>query len=58
MDNSIANKKLGYSLKEASAATSLSRRKLEYLISEQKLDALKVGRRTIIKAHSLEKLFR
>ncbi len=48
--------RLGYSLKEAAQASSLSRRTLEYQIAQGKLEAVKVGRRTIIKAKSLEKL--
>jgi excisionase family DNA binding protein len=48
--------RLGYSFKEAAAATSLSRRTLEYMIAQGRLDAVKVGRRTVIKAKSLESL--
>lgn len=53
-----APKKLGYSFKEAIAATSLSRRTLEYMIKNGQLKAVKVGSRTVIKAASLEKLLK
>jgi excisionase family DNA binding protein len=49
-------KRLAYSLKEASEATSLSRRSLEYLILEGRLAAIKIKRRVIIPARDLEKL--
>lgn len=52
----MENKKLGFSFREAEEVSSLSRRTLEYLIAKGKLDAVKVGRRTVIKAASLEKL--
>jgi excisionase family DNA binding protein len=49
-------KRLSYSLLEATRATSLSRRTLEYLIKNGKLRAIKVGRRTLIPAKALERL--
>jgi hypothetical protein len=48
--------KLAYSLEEAHQATSLSRRSLEYLIAENRLDAIKINRRVLIPAASLKKL--
>ncbi len=48
--------RLSYSLAEGVAATSLSRRTLEYLIKSGKLKAIKVGRRTLIPAKALERL--
>jgi excisionase family DNA binding protein len=52
----MENAKIGYSLKEASDATSLSRRHLEYLIEQGRLAAVKVNRRVVIPAASLRKL--
>jgi excisionase family DNA binding protein len=48
--------RLAYSLSEASAATSLSRRALEYLIEAGKLKRVKLGRRVVISAQELERL--
>jgi excisionase family DNA binding protein len=52
----MENTKISYSLKEASDATSLSRRHLEYLIEEGRLAAVKVNRRIVIPAASLKRL--
>lgn len=48
--------KLGYSKKEAAYATSLSTRKLDYLIAQGRLKAVKVDGRTIIPASEVERL--
>ena len=48
--------KLGYSKKEAAQVTSLSLRSIDYLLATGKLQGVKVGRRVIIYAKSLEKL--
>ena len=55
MENSRVPK-LGYSKREASEASSLSVRSLDYLIEKKKLAAVKVGRRVVILRKSLEKL--
>jgi excisionase family DNA binding protein len=47
---------LAYSVKEACRLTSLGRTRIFQLISEKKLEARKVGRRTLIPAASLHKL--
>jgi len=47
---------LGYSPKQAAATSSLSRRKIDYLIQEGKLKAKKIGRRVIIPGSELAKL--
>lgn len=47
---------LAYSVKEACRVSSLGRTRIYQLISLKKLDARKVGRRTIIPAASLHKL--
>ena len=46
-------KKLGYSKKQAAAATSLSVRSIDLLIANGKLKAMRSGRRVIISAESL-----
>lgn len=48
--------KLAYSVAEAVQVTSLSRANLYNLIAAGKLDARKVGRRTLIPAAALERL--
>jgi excisionase family DNA binding protein len=48
--------RLAYSKKEAAAATSISVRSIDYLISNGKLRAVKIGRRIVIPARDLEKL--
>jgi excisionase family DNA binding protein len=48
--------RLAYSKKEAAAATSISVRSIDYLISKGKLKAVKIGRRIVIPARDLEKL--
>lgn len=47
---------LAYSIKDASRVSSLSRSRLYQLITEQKLEIRKVGRRTLIPAESLRRL--
>jgi len=49
-------KKLAYSKKELSDATSLSVRKIDYMISQGELKAVKVGGRTIIPASEAVRL--
>lgn len=48
--------KLSYSVREAAAATSISRTTLYCLINEGKLATRKVGGRTLIPAASLHRL--
>jgi excisionase family DNA binding protein len=48
--------KLSYSKQEAAAATSLSVRKIEYLIEQGRLKATKIDRRVLISAKSLQRL--
>jgi len=48
--------RLAYSKKEAAAATSISVRSIDYLISKGQLKAVKIGRRIVIPARDLEKL--
>jgi hypothetical protein len=48
--------KLGFSKKEAAAATSLSVRSIDYLLARRILHGVKVGKRVIISAKSLQKL--
>lgn len=52
----LKTRKLGYSFREATVASSLSRRSLEYLIKKGQLEAFKIGNRVVIKARSLEEL--
>jgi hypothetical protein len=52
----MEKQKLGYSLQEAAAVSSLSRRTLEYLIEQGQLKAVKINARTVIPARALEKL--
>jgi hypothetical protein len=51
-----APKKLAYSKKELSAATSLSVRKIDYMIAQGRLRAVRVDGRTIIPACEVERL--
>lgn len=48
--------KLSYSIREAVAATSISKSSLYNRIATGKIAAAKVGRRTVIPAHALRKL--
>ena len=48
--------KLGYSKKEAAQVTSLSLRSIDYLLAKGKLQGVKVGKRVIIYAKSLQEL--
>ncbi len=50
--------KLGYSRKEAAAASSLSVRTVDYLIREGRLRALKIRGRVVIPAQALQKLLK
>lgn len=52
----VNNPKLAYSIKEACAATSLSRASIYLHISSGRLRAVRVGGRRIIPAESLEAL--
>lgn len=47
---------LAYSVREACRASSLGRTRLYQLINEGRLEALKVGKRTLIPAASLRAL--
>lgn len=47
---------LAYSIKEASRATSLGRTRLYQLIAAGRLEAVKIGNRTLIPVHALHKL--
>jgi excisionase family DNA binding protein len=49
--------KLAYSIAEAAAATSLGRSKIYELIGEGRIEARKIGRRTVIPSASLAALF-
>ena len=48
--------KIGYSKREAAAATSLSVRSIDYLLSRRILHGVKIGKRVIVSAKSLQKL--
>jgi hypothetical protein len=48
--------KMGYSKKEAAIATSLSVRSIDYLLARRILHGVKVGKRVIVSAKSLQKL--
>jgi excisionase family DNA binding protein len=50
--------KLGYSRKEAAAASSLSVRTVDYLIREGRLQAVKIKGRVVIPAQALQKLLK
>jgi len=56
MSNIIAFPPLAYSIQDAVRATTLSRPRIYQLISQGKLRARKIGRRTLIMAESLQKL--
>lgn len=56
MESTTVGAPLAYSIKEASRATSLGRSRLYQLIAEGKLQAVKVGNRTLIPAAALRKL--
>lgn len=47
---------LAYSIKEASRTTSLGRTRLYQLIAAGRLEAVKIGNRTLIPAHALHRL--
>lgn len=47
---------LAYSIKDASRVTSLGRTRIYQLIAAGRLEAVKVGSRTLIPAHALRKL--
>ena len=47
---------MAYSISDAAAASSLSRTRLYQLINEGRLEVVKIGRRTLVKARSLERL--
>jgi hypothetical protein len=49
-------RKIGYSKKEAAAATSLSVRSIDYLLAQGELKGVKINRRVIISADSLHRL--
>jgi excisionase family DNA binding protein len=50
------HKPLTYSISDAARVSSLGRTRLYELIGEGKLDRVKVGNRTLIKADSLHRL--
>jgi excisionase family DNA binding protein len=50
--------KIAYTVKEASAATGISRSSIYNLIHDNKLETRKVGRRTLIPATSLKGLLK
>ena len=54
--DTVIKKLLAYSKREATAATSLSVRSLDYLIEKGQLRAVKVGRRVLIPSRELERL--
>lgn len=47
--------KITYTVKEAAAATGISRSSIYNLISEKRIETRKIGRRTLIPASSLRK---
>lgn len=49
-------KPLAYSIKEAASVSSIGRTRLYELINEGKLDRIKIGNRSLIKADSLCRL--
>jgi excisionase family DNA binding protein len=49
-------KRIYLSIKQASESTSLSPRTINYLISEGRIRAFKVGRRTLLRVSELERL--
>ena len=50
--------KLLFGKREAAGALSISRRKIDYLISSKVLRATRIGRRTLIHRRELERLAR
>lgn len=56
MNDTLSGGPLAYSVKEASRATSLGRTRIFQLIAAGKLEAVKIGKRTLIPAQSLHKL--
>jgi excisionase family DNA binding protein len=56
MSNIIPFPPLAYSIQDAVRVTTLSRPRIYQLISQGKLRASKIGRRTVILAESLQKL--
>lgn len=56
MSDAPSSGPLAYSVKEASRATSLGRTRIFQLIAAGRLEAVKIGNRTLIPAHALHKL--
>ncbi|WP_066555575.1 excisionase family DNA-binding protein [Croceicoccus bisphenolivorans] len=56
MHDTPAGAPLAYSIKEACRATSLGRTRIFQLIASGRLEAVKVGSRTLIPAQALHKL--
>lgn len=56
MNDTLSGAPLAYSIKEASRATSLGRTRLYQLIAAGRLEAVKIGSRTLIPADALHKL--
>lgn len=48
--------KLAYSINEAASALSMGRTSIYAMIADGRLEAFKLGRRTLIKAESLKRL--
>ena len=48
--------RLAYSINETASTLSLGRTSVYSLIKEKKLDAFKLGRRTLVKAESIRRL--
>ena len=48
--------KLAFSINEAARALSLGRTSIYSLIADKRLDAFKLGRRTLIRAESIRRL--
>jgi len=47
---------IAYSVNDAAAVSSIGRTRLYELINQGKLDVVKIGRRTLVKAASLHRL--
>jgi excisionase family DNA binding protein len=56
MTGTLQSQKLAYSIQEAMRASSLGRTKVYDLIKEGKLQAVRIGGRTVIPAESLHAL--
>lgn len=56
MEHEIVLQPLAYSIANACKVSSIGRTRLYSLIAEGKLEARKVGKRTLIPAESLQKL--